>query len=267
MSLAALSEACTDALAAIGTTDRESAPLHLVLADIDALLALIYTAATKLALTAPNPPIAIFADLAHHTPALAHCTRLLHDNTHGAALTKDVRSRTSDIVDALRALAESLLSNAPRQEYLVKTAALHHLITNARSTPGIPKDNQAAVSRAWKLDRDSLEDNLHEIDTMIQDAQSDRTADQFDDGWDDIGLGHPTSMDEHELARAKNVSYPIPVTNRPPLSALSGPPTLAPHHPPPQAYLARSPRSPLLCPCVHVRRPSRAIQFPPRHVR
>ncbi|KAN0077290.1 hypothetical protein V8E55_011145 [Tylopilus felleus] len=220
--LAFVSQSCTDALTAIGSTDHHSAPLHLILADMDSLLALIYNIATKLALALKPPTpaysasIPLLNDLAGHPPALAHCTRLLHEDIHGAALIKDVRSRAKEIVDALRALVQTFLNNAARgpqlagtgaagEEYLVRTATLHDLITDARSPSGIPKDNQAAVYRAWKSDRESLDDNLQEITSMIKDAESDDDPDsQVDDGWDDIGLGHTTTMDEHELARANN---------------------------------------------------------------
>ncbi|KAF8447966.1 hypothetical protein L210DRAFT_794150, partial [Boletus edulis BED1] len=181
--------------------------LTLILNDVDAHLALIYNTATKLALVrAPS----LLDDLAQHAPALAHCTRLLHDDIHGAALTKDVRRRAEDIINALRALLQTFLNNAaPSDEYLVRTANLHDLITNARSPSGIQKDNQAAVYRAWKSDRESLEDNLKELATLIKDAQSDNPV---DDGWDDIGLGHTEKMDEHELARANNIHQLLRLT-------------------------------------------------------
>ncbi|KAF8559574.1 hypothetical protein OG21DRAFT_1502818 [Imleria badia] len=219
--LAFASQSCSDALPALGHTHPDP---HLILADIDALLALIYNIATKLALALkPAAPayaaaIPLLDDLAHHPPALAHCTRLLHDDIHGAALAKDVRSRAKEIIDALRALLQTFINNAAAgpqlvgEEYLVRTATLHDLITNARSPSGIPKDNQAAVYRAWKSDRESLEDNLQEIATMIKDAQSDDQPDQLDDGWDDIGLAPSTKMDEHELARANNVHQLLRLT-------------------------------------------------------
>ena len=192
--LALAARACTDALAATPSHDADPAPVHLVLADLDALLALVYTIATKLALAlkpaAPSYAAAVplLHDLAERPPALAHCAGLLRDHLHGAALTKDVTDRVSDILDGLRALLQTFLNNAARgpqlagsgaagEEYLVRTAALHDRITDARGPSGIPKDNQAAVYRAWKSDRDSLGDNLQEITRMITDAESDHPDD------------------------------------------------------------------------------------------
>lgn len=284
LALALVSQSCTDALAAIGPNSPDSTPLHLILADVDALLALIYNIATKLALAlkpaapAYSAATPLLDDLANHPPALAHCTRLLHDDIHGAALSKDLRSRAKEIIGALRALVQTFLNNAAHgpqltstgaagEEYLVRTATLHDLVTDARSPSGIPKDNQAAVYRAWKSDRESLEDNLQEIATMIKHAQSDDESDQLDDGWDDIGLAPSTNMDEHELARANNVSYLSTSQYLPVLSPPPGPSAPAPHHPFPQAHLSRSPRTPLLRTRLCVRLPPRAVQPTPLHFR
>lgn len=252
---------------------------------MDSLLALIYNIATKLALALKPPTpaysasIPLLNDLAGHPPALAHCTRLLHEDIHGAALIKDVRSRAKEIVDALRALVQTFLNNAARgpqlagtgaagEEYLVRTATLHDLITDARSPSGIPKDNQAAVYRAWKSDRESLDDNLQEITSMIKDAESDDDPDsQVDDGWDDIGLGHTTTMDEHELARANNVSYPILLTKLLRLDPSPGPSVLAPHHPPPQTHLSRPPPTSLTRTRLCVRLSPPTIKSSPYRVR
>ncbi|KAI9566430.1 hypothetical protein HD554DRAFT_2025334 [Boletus coccyginus] len=213
MSLALVSQSCTDALAALAVPATDTAPLHVVRADIAALLQLIDLLATKLAL-ALRPPAPSYAaaapvlrDLAQHVSALAHCARLLHNDLHGASLTKHVTARVRDIIDALRALVQSFL-DSPGEAYLVRTATLLDLITSARSPSGIPRDNQAAVHCAWQSDRDALEDNLQEIARMIKDAES---GDTPDDGWDEIGFG-TTAMDKHELARAENVHQLLRLT-------------------------------------------------------
>ncbi|KAG8217514.1 hypothetical protein J3R82DRAFT_5662 [Butyriboletus roseoflavus] len=194
---------------------------------------LVYNTSTKLSLALKPPApsysasIPLLHDLAQHTPALARSTRLLHDNLHGAVLVKDVTNRVKDIIDAIRALIQTFLNNAARgprlagtgasgEEYLVRTAALHDLITNARGISGIPKDNRAAVCLSWKSDRESLEDNLQEIARMINQAESndplDDSANDSDDGWDEFGLAHATRMDKHELARAKNIHQILRLT-------------------------------------------------------
>ncbi|KAG6376145.1 hypothetical protein JVT61DRAFT_2119 [Boletus reticuloceps] len=123
--------------------------------------------------------------------------------------TSDAASRTSS-TPFVPSFKHS--STTAGDEYLVRTATLHDLITNARSPSGIQKDNQAAVYRAWKSDRESLEDNLKELAILIKDAESDNPSDQADDGWDDIGLGHSAKMDEHELARANNIHQLLRLT-------------------------------------------------------
>ncbi|KAH0830564.1 hypothetical protein J3R83DRAFT_2019 [Lanmaoa asiatica] len=119
---------------------RDSAPLNVVLTDLDGLLALIYNLTTKLSLALkPAAPsysasVPILRDLVQHVSALAHCARLLHHNLHGATLTKE--------------------SDGPQDD----------------------PDND------------------------------------FDDGWDEIGLGHATKMDKDELDRAKNVHQVLRLT-------------------------------------------------------
>jgi hypothetical protein len=217
--LAVASRACTDALAAIGTPGADSAPGPAVLADLDALLALVHPLATKLALAlkpaAPSYPAAVplLHELAQHPPALAHCARLLHPPLHGAALTRDVTHRVADILAVLRALLQTFLNSAARgarlagsgDDYLVRTAAVHDRIADARGPSGIPKDNQTAVHRAWGSDRDALGDNFQEITRMISDAEADSPPDELDDGWDELEYSTSTSMSRRELARAKNV--------------------------------------------------------------
>ncbi|KIJ69400.1 hypothetical protein HYDPIDRAFT_172811 [Hydnomerulius pinastri MD-312] len=252
VALTFVSQTCTAALSALAAatargekSDPETNDLSVILKDLDSLLALIYNLTTKLALALkPSSPtysasLPLLQDLAKHTSGVAHCTGLLAENIHGATIVKDVTNRAKEIIEALRALVQTFLNHTARgpqtassgasgEEYLVRTGTLHELITKARGPAGISKDNQSAVHQYWKADKESLEDNLHEVDRMIQEAEGVDEGDDFDDGWDEIGLGDSGKMNKDELARAKNVHQILRLTTllhkRILLDLLSSPP-------------------------------------------
>lgn len=199
----------------------------MILKDLDSLLSLIYNSSTKLALALkPSSPtysasLPVIVDLTKYTSGIAHCIHLLNPESHGATLIKEVHHEMIAILEALRAVVQTFLNLAARgpsiarsgsagEEYLVRTGALHDLITHARGQNGIPKDNISAIRRRWKQDRGALEDSLREVSEMIDGAEGsegdDVDGNNVDDGWDELGLGDTgAKMDRDELARAKNV--------------------------------------------------------------
>ncbi|KAG9318480.1 hypothetical protein JVU11DRAFT_571 [Chiua virens] len=204
VSLSFALESCTAALVSIDTTIDS---VDVVLADLDTLLTLVYNLSTKLALAlkpaspAYSASIPVLQDLAQHVSALAQCTRLFHDDTHGAALAKDIRDRVKNIIDALRALIQTFLNNAARVSH---TAGVLPASQRTTRSPYIAHGNQTeTLSRT----------GLQEVARMIKDAENqDDPHDDIDDGWDEIGLGHSTSMTNDELTRSKNVHQILRLT-------------------------------------------------------
>lgn len=167
----------------------------------------------------------VIMDLTKYTSGIIHCTDLLNAELHGATLIKEVKFHAKSILEALRAVVQTFLNLATRgpstassgsagEEYLVRTGALHNLITKARGRNGIPKDNLSIICRGWNNDRGALEDSLREVSEMIEDAEksheSDHTEGDGDDNdiWDELGLSDTgAKMDKDELARTKNVQH------------------------------------------------------------
>ncbi|KAG0707756.1 hypothetical protein DFH29DRAFT_823028 [Suillus ampliporus] len=228
VALTSASETCTAALSALASqrdnAEPQTSDLAVILKDIDSFLSLIYHSSTKLALVLkPSSPtysasLPVIVDLTKYTSGLAHCIRLLNPDLHGGTLTKVVQLDAIVMLEALRAVVQTFLNLAARgpsiarsgssgEEYLVRTGALHDLITQARGPNGIPKDNISAIHRKWAQDRGALEDGLREVSEMIEGVDgSESDGDDDDDGWNELGLGDTgAKMDQDELARAKNV--------------------------------------------------------------
>lgn len=209
----------------------------MIIKDLDSLLALTFNSSTKLALALkPASPtysasLPVILDLTKHASGIIHCIHLLNAELHGTTLVKEVKFHVKSILEALRAVVQTFLNLAARgpstasggmagEEYLVRTGALHDLITQARGPNGIPKDNLSAICRGWKMDRGALEDSLREVSEMIEGAEksdeSDHTEDDEDDGWDELGLGDTATakMDKDELARTKNVQHLFVIFNQ-----------------------------------------------------
>ncbi|OJA19054.1 hypothetical protein AZE42_06307 [Rhizopogon vesiculosus] len=234
VALTSASETCTVALSALAfrhqkdKAEPQTADPAVILKDLDSLLALTFNSGTKLALALkPASPtysasLPVILDLTKHTSGIVHCIHLLNAELHGATLIKEVKFHAKTIVEALRAVVQTFLnlaargpstasSGSAREEYLVRTGALHDLITQARGPNGIPKDNLSAICRGWKHDRGALEDSLREVSEMIEGAEKshegNHTEDDDDNGWDELGLGDTAKMDKDELARTKNVQH------------------------------------------------------------
>ena len=249
-----VSQTCTAALSALDQQhepDRDTLPeLSVVLADLHSLFALIYNLTTKLSLALkPSSPtysasLPVLQDLAKYTSGAVHCITLLHGG--GATLVKDATNIVKGIIDALHALIRAFLdmASAPSgaasaEDYLVRTATLHDLITVAQGPKGIPKDNLSAVRKHWSSNKESLDDGLAEVAHMIEEAAQDGGGEQedgLDDGWDELGLGGTNTMSKEELTRAKSVQYSAIRRSGFDLNRVLGPPITAHNHPVAQTY-------------------------------
>jgi hypothetical protein len=189
--------------------------------DFLSLLALIYASTTKLSLTLkPSSPaykasLDPLKDISDQISAISHCVRLFAPD-HGITLMRGVSSIAEDVIESVRVLLQMFLENETHgvehagNEYLVRTGAVHDLITKARAPGGVSADNLASVRKKWKEDYDAMDDGLNEIGETIKDAQtSGGEEDLVDDGWDELGLQPSQKMDQTELERAKKVIYSI----------------------------------------------------------
>jgi hypothetical protein len=129
---------------------------------------------------------------------------------------REVASIAEDVIESVRTLLQIFLENETHgvkhagNEYLVRTGAVHDLITKARAPGGVSEDNLTSVRKKWKEDHDAMDDGLNEIGETIKDAQtSGGEEDLVDDGWDELGLQSNQKMDQTELERAKKVIYSI----------------------------------------------------------
>ncbi|KAI6108982.1 hypothetical protein EV401DRAFT_2059761 [Pisolithus croceorrhizus] len=238
VALTFVSQTCTTALGALDDGDRErshpeTSDLSVISKDLHSLFTLIYNLSTKLSLAlSPKSPrysasLPLLQDLAKHASGVVYCVSLLNEVQHGATFIKDTKNIVKGILESLRDLVQTFIelaacdlpsnSKTAGEDYLVRTAALHDLITTAQRSNGIPKDNRSAVRRNWSVDKATLEDGLSEVTRMIEEAErddinrpgaEDDDFDDFDDGWDELGLGANTRLNKDELARAKSV-YPI----------------------------------------------------------
>ncbi|KIY50848.1 hypothetical protein FISHEDRAFT_6081, partial [Fistulina hepatica ATCC 64428] len=216
VSLRLVVETCRSALVVLAndTADADNRPVDLdvIHQDLLSLLSLIYTSTTKISLTLPaasyKAAVEPLKDIAAQTASLSHCARLFQSERHGAALVQEVRCVVKEVFEAVQALAQVFLDPPvpdENKEYLIKTGVVHDLVDNARKPGGLSKSNLGAVRRRWKRDQVVLEDGLSEVDDMIDDRQDDEVLDDFDDGWDELGLPSGKKMSDHEIARAKKV--------------------------------------------------------------
>lgn len=230
VTLTLLSETSSAALASLNTPispQKVPVPLPILHTDLLSLLSLIHSSSTKSALTlnpsgssypAALPPLTA---LSTHTAALAHCARLFAADpaAYGHTLAREVSATARDVVEAVRALAQTLLAlhvqahagqgtGQAGEEYIVRTAGVHDLIDKAKGPNGLSKDNLGAVRKMWAQDRGALEDGFREVGEMVEDAEEeggDEEEEQAEDGWDELGLGKSVKMDPAELARTKSV--------------------------------------------------------------
>lgn len=181
--------------------------------DFLALLAYLYSATTKTALSLkPSSPtysasLTPLKDLSDNVARLASNVRVVR-KAHGATILKEMKSSAQDVVAAVRGLAQTLLSTLsssgePGEEYLSKVGEVHHAIDRIRGSDGLSRNNVAAALKIWAADQGSLADALSELQEMAQ--PKDEADDDFDDGWDELGIEPSSSLTGEELERLKKV--------------------------------------------------------------
>ena len=211
-------QTCSRALAALATPPNPL-PAHLppvLHADMLALFALLRASTTKLALAftpaSPSHAAALtpLTDVSNHISALSHCARLYHPS-HGLTLRQEATSLARDIIQSvsslLLALSEIESTHQASDQYIVRVAAVHHLIDSATAPGGFSIDNVAAIRKKWDQEHGSLDDGLSEVADMAKNSSpsSADDPDLGDDGWDQIGLPSNNTMTADEIRIATQV--------------------------------------------------------------
>jgi hypothetical protein len=193
--------------------------------DLITLFSLIYASVTKLAICLkPTSPTysachSPLQDLSRNLIAVATNVAFFDEAVHGQALVREVQLTAREIVEAARGLLQSLITtvHAPSAvedggDYLIRTGTVHELIETARgASGGLSRDNLDAVRKKWAADKAVMDDAMKELDEMLVDVDAndgkEEEEEEFDDGWDELGLGGTQKMTDAECRRAKGVRW------------------------------------------------------------
>lgn len=98
------------------------------------------------------------------------------------------------------------MTGAAGEDYLVKTAAIHDIVSRAKSDSpsGLSQDNIQAVRKRWNAHGETLSDAVEELDEFIKSAEEDDDEDEDDDeeqggdgddndGWAEAGFDFGSS--------------------------------------------------------------------------
>lgn len=135
---------------------------------------------------------------------------------------EEVHRLALSVLDAVRELAHAHrnllqeggskgMKGAAGEDYLVKTATVHEIITRAKSDPssGLSHDNIQAVRKRWTAHGETLTDALDELDDFIQsaeDGQEDGVEDEDgadDNGWAEAGFDFTSSKTKKSPEQVK----------------------------------------------------------------
>ena len=199
--------------------DFTTASFSTLRTDFLSILSIIYAATTKVALSLkPSSPqhkasLVPLKDLNNNVAALVHSIRLMRPKT-GATILAEYENIALGVTSAIKSLAQTLLDGdipeATTEGYLLRTGEVHELIDNVRKPNGLSLDNRDAVRRSWQQGHDSLEDAYQEIQDICKptygESEGGKVDEDFDDGWDELGLGPDQKLSPEELDRAEKVS-------------------------------------------------------------
>ncbi|KAJ3561307.1 hypothetical protein NP233_g10270 [Leucocoprinus birnbaumii] len=178
--------------------------LSLLHQDFISLLSLIYASTTRLALVLkPSSPSYTAAleplkELSQRVASLPHCVRLLQTD-NGKTLAAEAYTIARDVLEALGSLIQTFSHH--------QTGAVHDIIENARGSSGFSGNNLVAVGKVWRSNQDSLQDSLDEVRELMEKAENPEAdaEDEFDDGWDELGLPSSVKPSAAELETIKKV--------------------------------------------------------------
>ncbi|KAI5900363.1 uncharacterized protein SCHCODRAFT_01168033 [Schizophyllum commune H4-8] len=203
----------------LSSTHTLDAPLATIHNDLRSILSMLHHSTTKLALAMSqqehSATLSPLKDITVQIPTLLHCVSLFDANVVGRTLAQEVRIVATDVTVSTAALLHSFVkgegpasAGSDSKEYLFRTGSVHEIIDAARGVQGISVDNIAAVKKKWVGNQAPLEDGIKELAESIEDAKSGPAEekddeDDFDDGWDELGISSNDKMSPEELARAE----------------------------------------------------------------
>ncbi|KAL1717528.1 hypothetical protein EV715DRAFT_274220 [Schizophyllum commune] len=195
------------------------APLATIQNDLRSILSMLHHSTTKFALAMSqqehSATLSPLKDIAVQIPTLLHCVSLFDADVVGKTLAQEVRIVATDVTTSTAALLQSFVkgegpasAGSDSKEYLFRTGSVHEIIDAARGVQGISADNTAAVKKKWVENQAPLEDGIKELAESIEDAKSEIAEekddeDDFDDGWNELGISSNDKMGPDELARAE----------------------------------------------------------------
>ncbi|KAL1673833.1 hypothetical protein EV122DRAFT_293879 [Schizophyllum commune] len=204
----------------LSSTHTLNAPLATIQNDLRSILSMLHHSTTKLALAMsqqePSATLSPLKDITVQIPTLLHCVSLFDADVVGKTLAQEVRIVATDVTTSTAALLQSFVkgegpasAGSDSKEYLFRTGSVHEIIDAARGFQGISADNTTAVKKKWVENQAPLEDGIKELAESIEDAKSeaieekDDDEDDFDDGWNELGISSNDKMGPDELARAE----------------------------------------------------------------
>ncbi|KAJ2931407.1 hypothetical protein H1R20_g5765, partial [Candolleomyces eurysporus] len=230
ISLALLKETCDAALTSVAAADGvvpddlahlQTADFAVIHKDFVSLLAYLYSATTKTAISLkPSSPtysasLSPLKDLSTNISNLSHNVRLVQ-KAHGATVLKELQSAARSVISAIQGLTETLLSDTtatkePSDVYLSKVGEVHDAIDKLRSgTDELSSNNVTAVRKIWTADQSSLSDALRELQEIPESGDDN----DFDDGWDELGIDSSSNkLSPGELERLRKVESIVKLCN------------------------------------------------------
>ncbi|TRM58662.1 hypothetical protein BD626DRAFT_573426 [Schizophyllum amplum] len=214
-------ETCNSAEQSLKSIDASNAPtldtpLAVIQKDMRAILSMLYFSTTKLSLAMSqqeySAALSPLKDITVQIPTLMHCISLFDGDLVGKTLAQEVRMVAIDVIVSTAALLQSFVKGegpaTASKEYLFRTGSVHEIIDAARGAKGISDNNTVAVKKKWAANQAPMEDGIKELAESIEKAKSEspaeeETEDDFDDGWDELGISSDDKMDADELVRAE----------------------------------------------------------------
>lgn len=133
----------------------------------------------------------------------------------GFTVTQEYEKVARGVINAIRSLGITLASSSDTssgstEEYLVRTGEVHELIDTAKKNNSLSLNNRDAVRAVFARDHESLKDAAEELQEICkpvdENGSDDDGEDDFDDGWEELGISSNDKLSPSELLVAEKVS-------------------------------------------------------------
>jgi hypothetical protein len=196
---------CKDALSVLADAfDDPPQQLGTIHKDLLSFFKLLRASTTRVALSLkPGSPaykasLAPLKEVSDQIAGLTHAVRLFH-RSFGKTLRAEVVATATDIIQSISQFLQGYVDGDTSDGYLARVGTIHDLIDTACAQ--LSHSNASAVQKKWTQNQESLEDGITEVEEILRD----KGEDDFDDGWDELGLSDEKITPE-EIERTKNAS-------------------------------------------------------------